>query len=204
MLKSHQIALALSILVVVTYVSFTAAALAGYPGSFSPQNNWLSDLGDRITSPEGSKFYNAGIYGAGSLLALFFIALNAIRIKDRKPQNIVLTLAIAFGVFGALSMILTGVFSIDNPQVHSLFSAMNRIGTGTAFGLSVAALAYHKGVRRGILVIGVITTLTDLITSVFFNTIHLLEWPVIFLFLAYCLLLGIETNRLARSRQGTA
>jgi hypothetical membrane protein len=202
MKKSYRVALILSILVVVIYSIFTAVSLIRYPGTFSPLQNWLSDLGNRVTSPDGSKYYNTGIFITGVLLAIFFIALNNNRITERKAQSTILTLTQTFGVLGAIGMIFTGVFSIDIPQTHSLFSAILRICLGTAFGLSVAALRYHKEVRKWILVMGVLTTLTDLIVSVLFNKVQLLEWPVIFLFLIYCLLLGSETNRLGQGRAG--
>ena len=200
MKNSYLTASRLSILIVTTYLSFTVLSLTRYPEPFSPLSNWLSDLGNRITSPDGSKYYNTGIFITGFLLAIFFIALNHSRIKERKAQSIVLTPTQAFGVLGAIAMIFTGIFSIDIPQTHSLFSAIFRICLGTAFGLSVAAFTYHKEVRKWILVIGIATTLTDLTASVLFNEIQLLEWPVIFLFLTYCLLLGIETNRLGQRR----
>jgi len=200
MKKSYPIASILSILIVAVYLSFTLLSLARYPEPFSPVSNWLSDLGNRITSPGGSKYYNTGIFITGFLLAIFFIALNSNRVKERKAQSIVLTLAQAFGILGAIAMIFTGIFSIDIPQIHSLFSMLLRICLGTGFGLSVAAFNYHKEVRKWILVTGIVTTLTDLIVSVLFNKIQLLEWPVIFLFLTYCLLLGTETNRLGHRR----
>ena len=202
MKKSYLITSILSVLIVAIYLSFTLLSLARYPEPFSPVSNWLSDLGNRITSPDGSKYYNTGIFITGLLLAIFFIALNSNRIKERKAQSIVLTFTQAFGILGATAMLCTGIFSIDIPRIHSLFSAVLRICLGTAFGLSVAAFRYHKEVRKWILVIGIVTTLTDLIVSVFFNKIQLLEWPVIFLFLTYCLLLGIETNRLGQRRDG--
>ena len=203
MKKSYPTATILSVLIVAIYVSSTSLSLARYPEPFSPVSNWLSDLGNRITSPDGSKFYNTGIFITGFLLAIFFVALNSNRTKDRKAQNIVLTLTQVFGVLGAMAMICTGIFSIDVPQTHSIFSMLLRICLGTGFGLSVAAFAYHKEVRKWILVIGIVTTLTDLTVSVFFNKIQLFEWPVIFLFLTYCLLMGIETDRLRQHRNRT-
>ena len=192
----------LSILIIAIYLLFTLLSLARYPEPFSPVSNWLSDLGNRITSPGGSKYYNTGIFLTGFLLSIFFIALNSNRVRESKAQSIVLTLTQAFGILGAIAMICTGIFSIDIPQMHSFFSALFRICLGTAFGLSVAAFGYHKEVRKWILMIGIVTTLTDLIVSVFFNKIQVLEWPVIFLFLTYCLLLGTETNRLGQRRDG--
>ena len=59
-----------------------------------------------------------------------------------------LLLTQVIGIFGSIAMIMTGVFSIDNPQTHSLFSAFLRIGFGTAFGFSVAAFLYNKEFQK--------------------------------------------------------
>lgn len=198
MKKGNMITWVLSILIATIYIVMTILALAKYPESFSPVSNWLSDLGNRIVSPVGSKFYNAGIYITGSLMALFFLSLGSNRMQGIKAQNIMLLLTQVIGIFGSSAMIMTGIFSIDYPQTHSLFSAFLRISFGTAFGFSVAAFLYNKEFKKWILIVGVITTLTDLFISVFYNKTHLFEWPVISLFLVYCLLLGNETYRLEK------
>jgi hypothetical membrane protein len=203
MKKSNMITWVLSILIATIYIIMTMLSLEKYPESFSPSSNWLSDLGNRIVNPVGSIFYNAGIYITGSLLALFFLSLGNNRMQGKKIQNIMLWLTQVIGIFGSIAMIMTGMFSIENPQTHSLFSAILRISLGTAFGFSVAAFLYHKEFKKWILVIGVITTLTDLFVSVLYNKTHLLEWPVISLFLIYCLLLGNETYRLGKLKNST-
>jgi hypothetical membrane protein len=201
---NKQVSLILSILVVVVYLIMTILALSRYTESFSPVSNWLSDLGNRKISPDGSIFYNVGIFISGSLLLLFFISLGSNRMEGKRAQNIMLLLTQIFGIIGSIAMIMTGVFSIDNPQTHSLFSEILRICLGTAFAFSVAALRYQKGINRWILIIGVLAVLTDLLVSVLFNKTQLLEWPVISLFLIYCLLLGSETYRLGRIAQAKA
>lgn len=203
MKKSNISTWVLSILLVAIYIVMTILALAQYPASFSPMTHWLSDLGDRVVNPAGSIFYNLGIYITGSLLVLFFLSLGAHRMQGKRPQTIMLLLTQAVGIFGSIAMIMSGIFSIDQSQVHSLFSTFLRIGLGTAFGFSVAAFLYNKEFKRWILIIGVITTLTDLFVSVLYNKTQLLEWPVIFLFLLYCLLLGNETYRLGKLKNST-
>lgn len=167
MKKSNRITWILSILIAAIYTVMTILALTNYPESFSPKANWLSDLGNRVVSPVGSQFYNTGIYITGSLMALFFLSLGNNRVQGKKAQNIMLWLTQVIGIFGSIAMIFTGIFSIDIPQTHSLFSAFLRIGFGTAFGFSVAAFRYIREFKRWILIIGVITTLTDLFVSLF-------------------------------------
>lgn len=200
MIKSGLITWVLSSLLAAVYIVMTILALAQYPASFSPTTHWLSDLGNRVVNPAGSIFYNLGIYVTGSLLVLFFLSLGAHRMQGKKPQNIMLLLTQVIGIFGSIAMIMSGIFSIDQPQMHSLFSKYLFIGLGTAFGFSVAAFLYNKEFKRWVLIIGVITTVTNFVVSVFYNKTQLLEWPVISLFLIYCLLLGHETYRLGKLR----
>ena len=133
----------------------------------------------------------------GALLTLFFVSLAALRLAQVRAQAIILLVARLIGVIGALSMVMTAVYPIDRGAAHSFWSAMLYINLGTAFGLTVAALRYPTGVHKWLLVYGGVTTLTDLVVSVFFNTIAVLEWPTVALFLSYCVLLGFETARLS-------
>ncbi len=196
MKQNKNVTLVLGILIAAVYTLMTAISLIKYPDAFSPASNWLSDLGNKIVSPAGSIFYNTGIYMTGSLLILFFISFGVHQLPEKRMQNIMLFLTQGIGVLGSLAMILSGVFSINHPQPHSLFSMLLRIGLGTAFGFSVAAFLYYKKFSRLTLAVGVVTTLTDLAVSMFFPDTHLLEWLVIFLFLLYCVLLGYGVNRL--------
>ena len=136
-------------------------------------------------------------------MALFFISLGINRMQGKKAQNIMLLLTQVIGIFGSIGMIMTGVSPIDNPQHIVSSRHSNRICLGSAFGFSVAAFHYNKEFKKWILIIGVIATLTDLFVSVLYNKTHLLEWPVIFLFLFYCLLLGNETYRLEKLKNST-
>ena len=198
MKRHYPIALALGITICVAYLLCTSLALWRYPEPYSPLGNWLSDLGNRVISPEGSRCYNTGVIACGSLLILFFVSLSGIRLPGNRRQRIVLTVSQTSGIIGAAGMILSGVFSIDTPGIHSVMSAVLRIGVGTAFGFTIPALVYHRGVRKGILALGAGTTLLDLGVSVLFNNTRALEWPVILLFLVYCVSLGAEASRLQK------
>ena len=187
----------LGVLVAIVYLVFGALALSWYPGPFSPATNWLSDLGNTTVNPSGAGFYNAGMIITGALLTLFFVSLAALRLAQVRAQAIILSVARLIGVIGALSMVMTAVFPINRGSEHSFWSAVLYISLGTAFGLTVAALRYHRGVHKWLLVYGGVTTLTDLVVSVFFNTIAVLEWPTVALFLSTCVLLGVETARLS-------
>ena len=169
----------LAVLVWAVYLALTVLAILHYQGAFSPADNWLSDLGNRQISPRSARFYNSGVMASSCLLALFFPALGVMRLAGSRAQRLMLTLTQVLGVIAALGMFLSAVFSIDRFALHSAMSALFRISLGTAFGLSVAALAHHAGTRRGVLALGGLTTLLDLVVSVAFNRARLLEWPLI-------------------------
>lgn len=184
-----------SALAVLCYLTLSLLAFVRYPLHYSPLRNWLSDLGDRNVSPSGAFFYNAGIVLTGLCLVLFYLGLSAWKLEGNRPQQVMLLVAQCCGIVGVAAMIMSAMYSIDQPAAHSAWSEVQRIATGTAFAFSVAALRYCPNCPRWLLGLGVVTVLVNLVVSVFFNTSQILEWPVIGLFLSYVLLLGIVTRR---------
>ena len=65
------------LLTIVVYLSLSLVAYADYPTSFTPADNWLSDLGNRLLNPQGAVYYRTAVVLIGALLAVFFIALGA-------------------------------------------------------------------------------------------------------------------------------
>jgi hypothetical membrane protein len=181
---------------VISYLLFGILALINFPGSYSPQRNWLSDLGSFQSNPQGAIFYNLGIFIAGAALLPFFLGLAEWAIKGNKKQKIMLFLTQLFGCSGALAMLMSAVFPITVKSAHSFWSASLYILLGTAFAFSAAALRYHPRHPRWLLILGVLVTIEDLIWSLVLNT-YLMEWLTVALFLGYILLLGIETKRKA-------
>jgi hypothetical membrane protein len=194
MKSTYSISYISSFLVVVCYVTFTAIAWARFPLPYSPIHNWLSDLGNPEINPKGALFYNLGLAITAGLVMTFFLSLFRFRLKNVRVQTIMVILTVAFGCLGALAMLMTTIFPINQPALHSFWSAANRICTGTAFAFSIAAFRYHCGYPRWMLGLGVIVVLVDLVSSAFLTEIHVAEWVTIALWLAYCLLLGIETR----------
>jgi hypothetical membrane protein len=192
-----------SVLLVFCYATFSLLALARYPLHYSPMTNWLSDLGNRALNPAGAVFYNVGIVVTGMLLALFFLGLTVLKIEKNRMQNLMLLAAQSGGMLGSLSMVMSAIFPIDLPTAHSIWSAGLYIATGTGFAFSVAALRYHEKWPRWLLALGVLTALADMVISVFFGAIYVLEWVTVCLFLSYALLVGVETRRLFYNKVST-
>ena len=194
-MKLRNLCMLFGILLAIAYIAFTVAAFLKYPTHYSPLNNWLSDLGNVVISPDGSRYYNAGIVITGILTAAFFVTLRTLRSKTIKAQAIILTLVQVFGILGSVAMVLSAIYPINTRNLHSIFSALIYINLGTSFGLTVALFRYNSRTPRWILVYGGLTALVDLVVSIFFNQVPVLEWLVVFLFISYCVIVGIETNR---------
>jgi hypothetical membrane protein len=185
-----------SVLLVLSYVTFTLLALASYPLHFSPMTNWLSDLGSKDLNPSAALFYNVGIMITGLFLAIFFFGFSAVKLERNRVQNLVVLFAQIAGLVGALAMVMSALFPINLPVAHSFWSAALYIAIGTAFAFSVAALRYYQKCPRWILILGILAALTDMVASIFFGTVRILEWVIVALFLCYLLLAGLETTKM--------
>ena len=193
-----------STLVALSYIAFAFLAFVRYPTSYSPTLNWLSDLGSLDLNPKGAHFYNTGMIITGIFLIPFFLGLSTMKLEDNKVQNMMLFITQLFGLLGSLSMIMTALYPINYVTPHSFWSAGLYITIGTSFAFSVAASRYYPEWPKWLLLFGAITALSDMLISVFFNTIHVLEWITVSLFLVYCILLGVETKGLKSTVKSVA
>lgn len=180
------------ILIVLVYGVFTLLALFRFKGSFSPIRNWLSDLGSQTLNPEGYLFYTVGIVLTGILLFFFFWGLFIWKKPGNKRQNIMLLLANIFGSLGGISMVLSAIFPINIPDIHSVFSAALYILIGTGFVFTAVALAYYPKFPKWMLVLGILVAIEDMLWSMIFN-IYIMEYITVGLFLFFTLLLGLHT-----------
>jgi len=192
--KYQNISLIACILVLLFYLLFTVLAYSRYPLTYSPVGNWLSDLGNPDSNPNGAILYNIGIISTAVLLIVFFVGLSAWKIEGNRVQVIMLRLTQAFGILGAFCMMMSAIWPINLYKIHSFWSSSLYVMLSTAFIFSVAMLRYHHKVPRWLLILGVSTALMVILTS-FFPDIYMLEWITVFLFLSYISVLGIETKR---------
>ena len=188
------------ILVVLCYLMFAILAFTQYPLPFSPINNWLSDLGNVRVNIHGAIFYNMGIIATALWLMLFFLGLSNWRIEKKRIQIIMLLLLQAFGLLGSFCMIMSAISPINHLKEHSFWSTSLYILLSTSFAFSVAALRYHQKVSRWLLILGLSTPLIVILTS-FLQTVYVLEWITVLLFLSYVGLVGVETKQLEYGRQ---
>lgn len=182
-----------AIVAALCYVAFALLAFSQYPGAYSPLRNWLSDLGSRDLNPQGALFYNLGIISTGLLLGVFFLGLSCWRMGNRRIQQVMLRTTQAFGLLGCLAMVMSALYPIDQLEQHRFFSISLYVLLGTAFMFSVFALRYHARCPRWVLALGVITGLVDMLSAIL-QTVYVLEWVTVALFLAYVTIVGIETR----------
>jgi hypothetical membrane protein len=192
-----------SVFIVIGYLLLAFLAFINLPSSYSPLENWLSDLGSHQLNPKGAIFYNAGIILTGISLIVFFVSLVEWKMAGNKKQNIMLLLTQIFGCAGAIAAIMSAAFPITVEGIHSFWSAILYIFLGTAFAFSVAAMRYHPYYPKWLLILGGLVAVEDMAWSLVLNT-YMMEWITVALFLIYVSFLGFVTSRKERLaiRQG--
>lgn len=193
-MKRNRLSNISGILASAGYIVFTLPAYIRYPLPYSPMNNWLSDLGNPELNPHGSVFYNIGITSTGLLLVMFFLGLVVWKLESNKAQIIMLRLTQIFGVLGSSCMVLSGIYPISRYEVHAFWSTSLYVLLSSAFIFSAAMLRYHQGIPRWLLFLGIFPAVMVILTS-FFQTIYLLEWFTVLLFLCYVTLLAFTTAK---------
>lgn len=193
--KLRRIQPSIVYLALASYVFCSLAAYSRFPGTFSPIQNWLSDLGDIYQNPTGAIFYNMGILVTGTLVLSFFLSISRWRMRNRRIQNSLVLTTQVFGILGSIALILSAAFPINLPQEHRIASIALYTLLGTAFAFSVTALRYQPGCPKAVLVIGVITAIIDIFSGIL-HEVTVLEWLTVALFLTYLMLLSRFTRRL--------
>lgn len=180
---------------VLGYIVCSFTAYTYFPETFSPTQNWLSDLGNMHQNPNGAIFYNLGISLTGLMVLLFFISISHWQMQNRRIQNRLVLATQVFGVLGSIALILSAVFPINFPREHRIASIALYILLGTAFAFSVTALRYQPVCPKVVLAIGAITALVDILSGIL-HEVPVLEWVTVGLFLTYIVLLSRFTKRL--------
>jgi len=97
------------ILAIIIFCIFTFTAVALFPASYTPVNNWLSDLGNLNLNPNGFIFFNICCIITWLLLFPFFFGLRK-WYTTKKLQKYLLIAAQIIGFFSAFALIMVGVF----------------------------------------------------------------------------------------------
>ena len=198
MMKSRvPISFTTAVLSALTYGIFAAVAFSKNPQPLSPLRNWLSDLGNQITNPQGAIFYNIGVVSCALFLALWFTAgLHQWKLKDHTIQQRLLLVAQVGGILTAFALMMSALFPINHLKEHAFWSDLNFILFGLSFAFTVAALRYHPKMPRILLFIGGLAAILPTMV-LFINNAYWLEWVAVGLFIIYILSIGIAAHTFA-------
>jgi len=174
-----------------SYVVFASVAFSKNPQPISPLNNWLSDLGNQVTNPNGAIFYNIGVISCAVFLAIWFTAgLSQWRMKDHIIQQRLLSVTQVLGALTAIALMMSALYPINHLKEHAFWSDINFILFGISFAFSVAALRHHSYIPRALLYFGGVGAILPSLFLIL-NSMYWLEWAAISVFIIYILSIGI-------------
>jgi hypothetical protein len=176
------------------YVLFTVLAWLAYPAAYGPfNNNWLSDLGDRTLNPNGADFYVVGCIATGLLVGAAFVGLLAWRQTSTRIQRYLLAFVQIAGLLGALAIVMTAVYTIDQFEAHQFWSRGINVGFAVALFVSPFALR-RSGVKLWPLIAVSAFGYCSIVARLVFPDAHWLEWPSIGFLLIYMWVIALMTR----------
>jgi hypothetical protein len=178
----------------VVYIAFGALAWLAYPTSFGPtNNNWLSDLGNRNLNPNGADFYVWGCVLLGILSLCFFGGLSVWRRTGSRVQAFLLFFVQLTGALGAISIIMSAVYTEDQFAAHQFWSRL--INACFAVALFVSPFAFRRRSERLWPLIAVsVLGYTSIVVRLVFADAHWLEWPSVGFLLIYVWVVASMSN----------
>jgi hypothetical membrane protein len=186
-----------AILASTAYVFFSTLAYIQFPPPFSPSDHWLSDLGSQTLNVLGARFYNAGVIVTALFMLVWFVGLSQWRMQGLSAQKWPLLVAQMAGMAGELALIMSAVYPINMYQQHSFWSHAHFMMLAMGFGFSVASLRYHPRFPRLLLYLGTAAAVSPFFVLAF-DSLYILEWVAVALFLAYVLAVGFSTRNALR------
>jgi hypothetical protein len=183
------------------YILFATTAYLYYPTTYSPLNNWLSDLGNPTANPTGAIFYELAGTLTSICLVPFLIGVNAWNTGDRKVK-IFLTVSQITGLIAAASFFMTAIFPLGvNNEVHSFFSIMIFVFFGFFEVFSASGLRRKVAAPRWLVYSGFATAFASFgigVFSFFNHDFFLGEWITVGLLIFYVLALAANLKRLTQ------
>jgi hypothetical protein len=192
------------IVAIVSYVPFLLAARLNYPTPFSPFTNWLSDLGNRTTNPDGAAFYNAGAIVVAAILIPFFLGLSRWQATaTTRKWRVLLRVAQGAGILTSAALIMTAIFTIGaSPLTHWFWAIMCFFSIGAFQLFSAISLIKHPSVVKPIAGFGFASVTMALLWGVLYDRLFpkgfFGEWLSIIMFLIYIILVAYNSSLLTR------
>lgn len=185
--------------ILVFFISVTISSIL-YNGSYSPFNNWISDLGSSIKNPAGYIYFNIGCILTGLTIIVSAIGLVRWKTTNFKQKNFIF-LSQCCGILMALALIMVGIFSEDYGVIHSFWATVFFILLLIFITITNIVLKNHINYMREIWYYTFISITIDLIFMLTFSIgIHLpiLEWLAVFSGLIWIGLIGYNTLKLEK------
>lgn len=189
----------------ILYCVFTFISFQFFPIPFSPFERFLSELGIYSMNPRGAIYYFIAVVLLGcSLLPFFFGVYAWFARRERKRR---MSGALVAGVFSALSLLMTSIFSGDFPALHFIWAMLFFFSFALAFILVNASLLFRPGIGRMISLFGFLVTVIDsfFLIQVLLGgspVVAITEWVTVFAFLGWVGLVAGYILREALSVQG--
>jgi hypothetical protein len=191
---------------VVIYVAFTVAAVALYPGSTSPADTYLSELGNADLSPDGWVFCDLAMILAGLLEIPFFVLVSRCY-SEYGGKRLVRTGLVA-GIVNGGSVVMAGVFAEHvSMGVHIAWSIL--IFLSFLPLLVVYGLIFWKASRfsRSVSLYGFVVCAVDigLLGALAQGGMEsgpgsTMEWISVFTYLAWVVLVSVDLLRGLRAQ----
>jgi hypothetical membrane protein len=184
-------------------VALGVVAYVLYPWTFSPAENWLSDLGNAVLSPRGAIFFRLDMWVVGVALFAFFLGLRAWSRSRGLLVKLLVALAQASGVVAAIALVMTGVFPENELVAHSLWATIMFVALAVTVWFIAWALLAHPHLSRRIAAFAFAVCAVDVVSAAVRQ--HWLEWLAVALLLTLVAALSRMTHSLAaRSAEGEA
>ncbi|WP_080936349.1 DUF998 domain-containing protein [Methanosarcina mazei] len=171
-----------------------------YNDSYSPFDNWISDLGSSSKNPTGYIYFNFGCILTGISIILSAIGLVRWKTTDHKKNNHIY-LSQCCGVLMALALIMIGIFSEDYGVIHRFWATIFFILLLIFVTVTNIALKNHISYMRWIWYYAFISIAIDLIFMFTFSLgvrLPILEWLAVFSGLIWLGLIGYNTLKLEK------
>jgi hypothetical membrane protein len=178
--------------------TFTSSML--YSGSYSPLNNWLSDLGNSKYNPTGYIFFNIGCILSGLAMILAVLGFEKWKTNNHKQNKLILLSQFSGGVM-AFALIMVGIFSEDYGIIHYIWAAVFFILLFIFLIIINLALKNHENYIKWIWYYSIISIMIDFIfmfTMIIGLHITILQWLAVFSGLIWIGLIGYNTLKLQK------
>jgi hypothetical protein len=187
------------------YVALTVAAVALYPGSTSPADRYLSELGNAELSPQGWLFYDLAMILAGLCALPFFVAVS--RYYAKYGSKRLVRTGLVAGIVNGVSVVMAGAFAEHiNMGVHvgsALVVFLSFVPMLVAYGLIFWKL---RGFSRFVSVYGFVVCAIDvgLVAVLFTGGLDagpgsIMEWVSVFTYLSWVGLVSVDLLRWQRA-----